>query len=294
FITGISTELLKDLSRRFPLGCAKLLNLVSRDVLEQLVTLQVAAKLLLRKDQLVKCSTVRNHFTWRAPEMQHLADEKGFSERVVDALVDYGIPFECTYKAAFDGNATREDFAALIEEKFTGDEIRVLISNDIKLPAVVDIIRVCKYPPSEVEADNFKADSMTDLIRDMIKEKLSFRIVEAIQEARTMNEATTYINFRPGNLLYNNYKKELYYPCYTKHFIQLLLTNWRKGVKSGSTWTQRPWDKKFIDTIFAPNDPLCTALKSAYDNKLKDTQVYIDKQQEVDSWARKQRQDQKL
>lgn len=35
----------------------------------------------------------------------------------------------------------------------------------------------------------------------------------------------------------------------------------------------RPWDKKFIDTIFAPNDSLCTALKSAYDNKLKDTQV---------------------
>ncbi len=37
--------------------------------------------------------------------------------------------------------------------------------------------------------------------------------------------------------------------------------------------TLRPWDKKFIDTIFAPNDSLCTALKSAYDNKLKDTQV---------------------
>ena len=45
-------------------------------MLEQLATLQVSANLLHRKDQLVKCSDVRNHFTWRAPELQHLSDEK--------------------------------------------------------------------------------------------------------------------------------------------------------------------------------------------------------------------------
>lgn len=44
-------------------------------MLEQLTTLQVSAALLYRKDMLVKCSNVRNHFTWRAPELQQLADE---------------------------------------------------------------------------------------------------------------------------------------------------------------------------------------------------------------------------
>lgn len=48
---------------------------MSREVLEQLTTLQVSAALLYRKDLLVKCSNVRNHFTWRAPELQQLADE---------------------------------------------------------------------------------------------------------------------------------------------------------------------------------------------------------------------------
>ncbi len=33
--------------------------------------------------------------------------------------------------------------------------------------------------------------------------------------------------------------------------------------------TLQPWDKRFIDTLFAANDPLSLALKSAYDNKLK-------------------------
>ncbi len=39
-------------------------------------TAQVSASLLNRKEQLVKCSHVRNHFTWRAPELQQLVDEK--------------------------------------------------------------------------------------------------------------------------------------------------------------------------------------------------------------------------
>ncbi|EFJ44379.1 hypothetical protein VOLCADRAFT_118752 [Volvox carteri f. nagariensis] len=285
FITGITTDLLKEMAKRFPSGCAKLLNLVSRDVLEQLVTLQVSANLLHRKDQLVKCSDVRNHFTWRAPELQHLADEKGFSERVVDALADYGIPFECTYKAAMEWDTTREHFAALIAAQFTGAELKELISNDIQL----------SKPPPDVPPGSFKAEPMTTLIKDMLREKLSFRIVEAILEAGSMNEATVYTNFRPGNPLYNTYHVNLYKPVYTHHFVQLLLTNWQKGVKDGQgNWTLRPWDKKFIDTIFAPNDPLCTALKSAYDNKLKDTQVYIENSAAAEGWAKKLRQNRHL
>ncbi|GLC75104.1 hypothetical protein PLESTF_001594300 [Pleodorina starrii] len=291
FITGITTGLLKEMAKRFPMGCAKLLNLVSRDVLEQLVTLQVSANLLHRKDQLVKCSSVRNHFTWRAPELQHLADEKGFSERVVDALADYGIPFECTYKAAMEWDTSREHFAALIAAQFTGPELKELISNDIQLSKVTDIINRCSQPPIDVDPGSFKAAPMTTLIKDMLREKLSFRIVEAILEAGSMNEATVYTNFRPGNPLYNTYHVNLYKPVYTHHFVQLLLTNWQKGVKDGQgNYTLRPWDKKFIDTIFAPNDPLCTALKSAYDNKLKDTQVYIENSSVAEGWAKKLKQ----
>ncbi|KAG2441727.1 hypothetical protein HXX76_003342 [Chlamydomonas incerta] len=293
FVTGISTDLLKELALRFPSGCAKLLNLVSRDVLEQLATLQVSANLLHRKDQLVKCSDVRNHFTWRAPELQHLSDEKGYSEHVVDALADYGIPFECTYKAAVEWDTSREHFAVLIENHFTGAELKELISNGILLSRVVDMIARCAKPPEDVPG--FKAEPMTQLIKEMLREKLSFRIIEAILDAGSMNEATVYTNFRPGNPLYNTYPLKLYKPVYTHHYVQLLLTNWRKGTKDAQGhWTLRPWDKKFIDTIYAPNDPLCTALKSAYDNKLKDTQVYIENSQAMEGWAKKQRQNQNL
>lgn len=61
----------------------------------------------------------------------------------------------------------------------------------------------------------------------------------------SMNEATVYTNFRPGNPLYNIYPLKLYKPVYTHHFVQLLLTNWRKGTKDAQGhWTLRPWDKK--------------------------------------------------
>ena len=60
-------------------------------------------------------------------------------------------------------------------------------------------------------------------------------------------------------------------------------------------WVLAPWDKRFIDTIFAPNDALSTALKSAYDNKLKDTPVYLDSTTDaVHGWAKKQRKDLEL
>ncbi len=40
-----------------------------------------------------------------------------------------------------------------------------------------------------------------------------------------------------------------------------------------STKDGKPWDKKFIDTVWEPNDPLYIRLKSEYDNRLTDTQV---------------------
>ncbi len=40
-----------------------------------------------------------------------------------------------------------------------------------------------------------------------------------------------YTNFRPGNPLFNAYPLPLYKPVYTHHFVQQLLTNWKKGAK---------------------------------------------------------------
>lgn len=296
FISGIHTALLKEMAMRFPSSSSKLFNLVSREVLEQLTTLQVSASLLHRKDQVVKCSDVRNAFTWRAPELKQLADEKGFAEDIVDALADYGIPFECTFKAAMAFNTTKEHFAALIDAQFTGPELKDLISNDIQLSRITDAINVCSQPPGNVAAGSWKTDPMTALLKDMLKEKLSFRIVEAILDAGSMNEATVFTNFRPGNQLFNVYPPELYRPKYTHHFVQLLLTHWKRGQRDGQgNWVLAPWDKRFIDTIFAPNDPLSTALKSAYDNKLKDTPVYLDSTTDaVHGWAKKQRKDLEL
>lgn len=68
---------------------------------------------------------------------------QGFSERVVDALADYGIPFECTYKAVMEWDTTKEHFAALIASQFTGAELKELIANDIQLSKVTDIINRC-------------------------------------------------------------------------------------------------------------------------------------------------------
>lgn len=68
---------------------------------------------------------------------------QGYSEHVVDALADYGIPFECTYKAAVEWDTSREHFAVLIENHFTGAELKELISNGILLSRVVDMIARC-------------------------------------------------------------------------------------------------------------------------------------------------------
>jgi hypothetical protein len=45
-------------------------------MLEQLETLQVPANVLYGKDHLVKCSHVRNHFTWREQELRKLRQVK--------------------------------------------------------------------------------------------------------------------------------------------------------------------------------------------------------------------------
>ena len=213
-------------------------------------------------------------------------------------------------QAAMVFNTTKEHFAALIDAQFTGPELKDLISNDIQLSRITDTINMCSQPPGSVPAGTWRADPITALLKDMLKEKLSFRIVEAILDAgargagrggggvgvgRTphrgcrgalsgpslgrsgtciacaaaaskaatqrlvktyrlytynlgtarpccplsnlcvgsMNEATVFTNFRPGNQLFNVYPPELYRPKYTHHFVQLLLTNWKRGQRDG-------------------------------------------------------------
>ncbi|GIM13695.1 hypothetical protein Vretimale_16772, partial [Volvox reticuliferus] len=164
FVAGITADLIQELAMRFPSACATLLNLVSKDVLEQLDTLQVSANVLYGRDHLVKCSHVRNHFTWREQELRKLMmRNKGYSEYVVDALVDYGVPFECVYKAAVemgaspDDCATPEQFAALIEQGFTGPELKQLISNGIRLAKVIWYIEECEKPPPDVQVRTLPA-----------------------------------------------------------------------------------------------------------------------------------------
>ncbi len=78
--------------------------------------------------------------------MEHArpAPPQGFDEHVVDALADYGIPFECVYKAVIDGGSSKAHFALLIQEHFTGAELRELVANGIQLSRVVDIITKCQ------------------------------------------------------------------------------------------------------------------------------------------------------
>ncbi|GIL93087.1 hypothetical protein Vretifemale_20513, partial [Volvox reticuliferus] len=286
FVAGITSDLIKALATRFPSACSILLDLVSKDVLEQLDTLQVSANVLYGRDHLVKCSHVRNHFTWREQELRKLMmRNKGYSEYVVDALVDYGVPFECVYKAAVemgaspDDCATPEQFAALIEQGFTGPELKQLISNGIRLAKVIGYIEECEKPlPPGVPAGFMdKMDvPMSLLFREMLRERLNPQIVDVILNEGKMFETTKYNNFRPGCVLREVYPEPLFVPTYTHHFVLLLLINWRRGAKNSHGKIIRgPWAKEFIDTIFEPNDPLCTKLKSAYDNKLTDTHVYI-------------------
>ncbi|KAG2441795.1 hypothetical protein HXX76_003407 [Chlamydomonas incerta] len=279
FLTGISSDLIKELAIRFPTSCATLLNVVSRDVMERLDTLQVSARLVYGRDHLVKASHVRNPFTWRKHELARLQAIRGYDEYVVDALVDYGVPFECVYKAAVELGSTVEEFAALIEKDFSGSDLRQLISNGIRLAKIRHYIHMCEQPPPAGVPSDFSEKlevPMSALIRDMLKVKLSPRIVDVILREGKMFETTKYNNFRPGRPLRIQYPQPLFEPVYTHHFVQLLLINWRKGVKDNKGgYSMEPWAKKFIDTVFEPNDPLYTKLKSAYDNKLTDTQVYI-------------------
>ncbi|GIL50319.1 hypothetical protein Vafri_6446 [Volvox africanus] len=286
FVAGITADLIQELAMRFPSACATLLNLVSKDVMEQLDTLQVSANMLYGRDHLVKCSHVRNHFTWREQELRKLMmHNKGYSEYVVDALVDYGVPFECVYKAAVEMGGTPDEcatpgqFAVLIEQGFTGPELKQLISNGIRLAKVIGYIEECAKPPPDGAGSDFASQldvPMAVLLRDMLKERLSPRIVDIILREEKMFETTKYNNFRPGRPLRKTFPEKLFVPKYTHHFVQMLLIMWQRGAKNAQgKVTMAPWSKEFIDTVFELNDPLSTKLKSAYDNKLTDTQVYI-------------------
>ncbi|GIL50318.1 hypothetical protein Vafri_6445 [Volvox africanus] len=285
FVAGITADLVKALATRFPSACSILLNLVSKDVLEQLATLQVSANVLYGRDHLVKCSHVHNYFTWREQELRRLRGVKGYDDHVVDALVDYGVPFECVYKAAVEMGGTPDEcatpgqFAALIEQGFTGPELKQLISNGIRLAKVIGYIEECAkpFPPGVPVEYSDKMDvPMAVLLRDMLRQRLNPQIVDIILKEEKMFETTKYNNFRPGCVLREVYAEPLFVPTYTHHFIQVLLINWRRGAKNSHGKVIRgPWAKEFIDTVFEPNDPLCTKLKSAYDNKLTDTHVYI-------------------
>lgn len=80
----------------------------------------------------------------------------------------------------------------------------------------------------------------------------------------------SYAAFHTLNLLHNSFL-----PPSAPGPSQMLLSMWQRGTKNaGGKVTMAPWSKDFIDTVFELNDPLCTKLKSAYDNKLTDTQVW--------------------
>ncbi|GLC45472.1 hypothetical protein PLESTB_000317700 [Pleodorina starrii] len=292
FLAGITADLIQELAMRFPSACASLLNVVSKDVMETLDTLQVSANVLYGRDHLVKCSHVRNHFTWRERELEKLmTHSKGYTEHVVDALVDYGVPFECVYKAAVEmgGSASPDQFAALIEHGFTGPEIKQLISNGIRLAKVIGYIQECAKPPPDGVGADFLSRldvPMSVLLRDMLRVRLSPRVVDIILREGSMFETTKYNNFRPGRPLRDLYPEPLFVPSYTHHFVQMLLISWQRGsTNAAGKVIMAPWAKEFIDTVFEPNDPLCTKLKSWYDNKLTDTQVYIQGDADADGDA---------
>ncbi|KXZ52520.1 hypothetical protein GPECTOR_9g564 [Gonium pectorale] len=281
FITGITPDLIKELAICFPTECATLLNVVSRDVLELKDMLQVPSNLLEGKSHWVKCSHVRKHYVWRQTELQKLKEIQGYDEAVIDALVEYGVRLEYVEKATVEQGATPALFAALIQEGFTGAELVALISNNYRLDAIQMHLEECAQPPPEGVPADFAEKlevPMSMLLRDMLKQHLSPRIVDVILEEGPMFETTKYNNFRPGRPLLKMYPAPLFTDGYTHHFVQLLLINWRRGVKDNrdpTKWSIAPWHKDFIDTVWERNDPLFTKLKSAFDNKLTDTQLYI-------------------
>ncbi len=95
-------------------------------------------------------------------------EPQGFSERVVDALADYGIPFECTYKAAMEWDTSKEVFASLIAAQFTGAELKELISNDIQLSKVNDIINRCSQVGKVFERPKDNKETVSEPSRGVV------------------------------------------------------------------------------------------------------------------------------
>ncbi|PNH09090.1 hypothetical protein TSOC_004306 [Tetrabaena socialis] len=275
FVTGISTDLLKELALRFPAACAKILNLVSRGMSSRLATIHVPASLLHCQSYRVKCSSIHSHFTWQDRELRMLPLAQGYSEAVASALVDYGLTFECVVKAAVGQGTSAEDFAALIDEGFTGPELQLLISNNVPLAAICKHIAECRKPlpdsvPMDIK-DKLLSTPMSEVMRDMLRTgRNPDRIINTIISEGTMSNFLR-TEFMEVHLL------QLCYPRCTHHFVQLLLINWCRGIKDkAGEWSLRPWGSTFIDTIFAPDNPLCAKLKSAYNDTLMEAQVYLE------------------
>ncbi|KXZ52505.1 hypothetical protein GPECTOR_9g549 [Gonium pectorale] len=321
YLSGISPERIAELATHFPFSCASLLSLVGRSALGRPQTLQVYGSLLYGGEgHRVRCAAVRNAFMWRQQEVERLGrkmrlaaaggSSRGPSARreeasqyearvtydeehlqhIIDALVDYGVPFECVYKAAVELGATPAHFAALIQEGFSGAELKQLISNGVGLDEIRTLLEACEQDPVSVAGvpdeakkevlEKLQEAKMSELVREMMGRGISPLLLEHILTERggAMSPVTYFSNFRPGRPLVRTYPRHLFDPHYTHHFLQLFLINWRKGrrdPRDASRWEVPPWDKKFIDTVWEPSDPLCTRLKSAFDSRLTDAQVYI-------------------
>lgn len=125
------------------------------------------------------------------------------------------------------------------------------------------------------EAWGGKVDPMVVLLKDMIREKLPYDVIDTILLSGPMHDATA-VMFQPGTTLYNVYRPLLLGDEYGPWFVQMLLTKWKRGQKDGKgDWTMNPWDLRYINTTFASNDPLSLNLKAAYNKKLRAVQVTL-------------------
>lgn len=98
-------------------------------------------------------------------------------------LIDFGVPFECIYKAAADLATRPECFAVLVGTGLTGTDMKLLISNSISLTRVADFINTCSAPLDLGSQHCWRVVPVVSLLQEMLRERLSFRIVEAILDA---------------------------------------------------------------------------------------------------------------
>ncbi len=119
---------------------------------------------------------------------------QGYSEVAVDTLIDFGVPFECIYKAATDLATRPECFAVLVGTGLTGTDMKLLISNSISLTRVAEFINACSGPllvPLGYELRwRPRVAPAVSLLQDMLRQRLSFRIVEAILDSGAVCDTT--------------------------------------------------------------------------------------------------------